>query len=266
MKQFFRPFLILLVLISALLIAGNISVSARSDKATLKQSELNPRAKNALLNRQGNKFQVQLLDEAGQELPPPVPPVVDEFQIDEENGDGDVTLQSNENAASVIRNKLSAQTHFPLMVNLDTNELIVTTPKGSKIVTILPDQAVQNMLAANVLDQLGGKGGLLWLEQQATPSASPTATPSATPTATPSASPTASPSASPEATLATGAIVLTLDEDGNLVYEITGVKFEKLLGLLRVALNRVVVVSAETGELLAVRQNLLTRLLDLFSV
>ena len=50
---------------------------------------------------------------------------------------------------------MEAETKFPLSVNLATNELIVTTPAGERVVTVLPDQAVQNMLAANVIDQLG---------------------------------------------------------------------------------------------------------------
>ena len=118
-----------------------------------------------------------------------------EFDTDPDDEDS-LKVKAHGNATLVISNKLAAQTNFPLRVNLDTNELIVNTPKGVKIVTILPDQAVANMLAANVLDQIGGKGGLLWLAEN--PSPTPIATPSATPTATVSATPTSSePTATP---------------------------------------------------------------------
>ena len=189
-----------------------------------------------------------------------------EFDIEDPEDDDVTTVKANGNAALVIRNKIAAQTHFPLMVNLDTNELIVTTPHGEKIVTILPDKAVENMLAANVLDQLGGKGGLLWLQSVATPSATPVATGSAEPEdGTPSA--TATPSATPESSTEVETdVTLTTDEDGTLVYEIEGYKNKKFLALFDVQLQRVVIVSAETGELIKVKQNFPTRLLDLLSI
>ncbi|KKU03988.1 MAG: hypothetical protein UX88_C0011G0014 [Candidatus Woesebacteria bacterium GW2011_GWC2_47_16] len=49
--------------------------------------------------------------------------------------------------------EIEAETDFPLSVNPQTNELVVTTPAGEKVVTILPDQAVTNMLANNVFDR-----------------------------------------------------------------------------------------------------------------
>lgn len=46
-------------------------------------------------------------------------------------------------------------TSLPLSVDLRTNQLIATTPAGERNLTVLPDAAVQNMLADNVIDQLG---------------------------------------------------------------------------------------------------------------
>jgi hypothetical protein len=111
----------------------------------------------------------------------------------------------------------------------------------------------------------------------ATPSGTPTpeATVSATPTpptATGAASPTPeeSPPATPTGealTLPSGesAITLTSTGDGVLAYEIDGVKYEKFFGFIKVMLKRKVIVSAETGELLGIDQDLLTKLLDLLS-
>ena len=239
-----------------------------SDK-TVGKNDLPPQAKSVWIRGQGNSLQVKPLSEGGDELEFTEGDGVDSFILEEE-GDGseetEFEVKSKDNAALVIRNKLATQTHFPLMVNLETNELIVTTPKGQKVVTVLPDQAVANMLAANVLDQLGGKGGIKWLEQQeATASATPFATASATPSATASAEPSASPSAE-VAEVQESAVVLTIDEEGELVYEISGVKFERLLGLIPVTLQRTAIVSTTTGELIAVDQSFFTRLVDLLSV
>ncbi len=52
------------------------------------------------------------------------------------------------------RNKVGAETKMPLSVNPDTNELSVETPKGTKVVTVLPDAAVQNILMNKVIDSV----------------------------------------------------------------------------------------------------------------
>lgn len=217
------------------------------------------------------------------------------LEVEDREDKNKTRIRAHENAAYVIRNRVAAKTNFPLMVNLETNELMVTTPKGTKAVTVLPDAAVAHMLAANVLDQLGGKGGLAWLEYraalvtlmptaqpmggQATSSAAPTATPSATPTggqATPTggqATPISTPSATPEAgptpevvDSAEEVIELTSDQDGALIYRIQGTKNKKLFFYMPIELARTVIVSAETGEILGIEQDWLTQLKDWLSV
>lgn len=217
-----------------------------------------------LLERHGYKIRVKLRDEKGNEVEIPEGSESAEFEI-EEPGDKTTKVMSRGNAFVVIKNKIGAQTHFPLMVDLETNELIVTTPAGQKVVTVLPDKAVENMLAANVLDQLGGKGGLLWLEYQekiATESAEPG---EATEAAAPEEA-TEAAEVETELEAVDEVINLTMTEDGVLAYQITGLKYEKLLGLFKVKLPRTVFVSAETGELLKIREDLLIRILDIFSV
>lgn len=220
--------------------------------------------KKLLLEPRGNKFKVTELDEEGEEVEDSEEP-----EEQEEIQGETATFKAQNNAAFVIRNKLAAQTNFPLMVNLDTNELIVNTPKGSKIVTVLPDAAVANMLAANVLDQLGGKGGFLWQQSQPAPTATVSATPTLveepTPTATDSGEPTATPSGVPVESLEDTPIRLVLTNEGVLAYEIDGIKIKRFLGIFKVKLNRVVFVSAETGELLVIQQKFLTRILDILS-
>jgi len=236
-------------------------------------------AKRVRLEPKDYQLQITIEDETGEEIEAPegTETESDEFEIEEPEDKTTVKVRSLKNSYAIIRDKIAAQTHFPLMVNLETNELIVTTPAGQKTVTVLPDQAVKNMLAANVIDQLGGKGGLLWLEYQAsivTPSPTPIATEAATPTpeATEAATPT------PEATLVAIAtpgpgvpliesiISLTTTDEGILTYEIEGIKHEKFLSFIKVMLKRKIIVSAETGELLGIEEDLPTRILDFFSI
>lgn len=47
--------------------------------------------------------------------------------------------------------KFSIESDFPLSVDPDTGELTVTTPAGSNVVAILPQQAIDKMLASGVV-------------------------------------------------------------------------------------------------------------------
>lgn len=226
-------------------------------------------AKRVRLEPKDYRLQITIEDETGEEIEAPegTETESDEFEIEEPEDKTTVKVRSLKNSYAVIRDKIAAQTHFPLMVNLETNELIVTTPAGQKTVTVLPDQAVKNMLAANVIDQLGGKGGLLWLEYQAsiaTPSPTPIATEAATPT--PEVTSVATATLGPGVPLIESIISLTVTNEGILTYEIEGIKHEKFLSFIKVMLKRKVIVSAETGELLGIEEDLPTRILDFFSV
>ena len=54
----------------------------------------------------------------------------------------------------IRREKLKAKTELPLTVN-NNNELVVTRPDGTtKIVTVLPDQAVEKMIEKGLLDDV----------------------------------------------------------------------------------------------------------------
>lgn len=220
---------------------------------------------------QNNRIQMRMLDENSQEVENGTDSGV--LEIEEPDYKTKVRIRSKDQANYVIRQKVAAKTNFPLQVNLDTNELIVTTPKGSKVVTILPDKAVENMLAAKVLDQLGGKGGLVWLAQQETLRAATASGEIATGSgeiATESGE-IATGSAEMEETVidpgetVNNVIDLEIEEDGTLTYHIEGYKNAKFLGMVKVQLKRVAVVSAETGALVRVNQDFVTRLLDLFS-
>ncbi len=239
-----------------------------------------------IIEREGLKIKVKRRSETTEGLEDSETSESAELEIEEPDDKRNVKIRSTGNAFMVIRDKVAAKTNFPLMVNLETNELIVTTPKGSKVVTILPDQAVKNMLAANVLDQLGGKGGLRWLEYQeqlaadeATDAGEEDEEPGEATEAgeeddeaTEAGEETEEPGeGTEEAALAVTTpveevISLIITDDGTLAYEIPGIKYEKFMGMIKVKLQRTAIVSAETGELLRIEQEFLTKILDFFSI
>lgn len=146
----------------------------------------------------------------------------------EDKDEIEVEVGGKEGEFVVRRGQTQARTNFPLSINLATNELVVTTPAGEKVVTVLPDQAVQNMLAANVIDQI----------EESTSGAS----------------------------LVRGIITLG-ERQGMPVYEIAGVRNHRFLGFIPVQTQVTAVVSAETGELVATEDvSLIEQAIGLLSV
>ncbi len=81
-----------------------------------------------------------------------------EIEPDEDEDKIRVATGSGEGQMVISRNRVRARTNFPLSVDLATNELIVTTPNGVKRVAVLPDQAIANLLANDVIDRLETPG------------------------------------------------------------------------------------------------------------
>jgi len=52
--------------------------------------------------------------------------------------------------------KFSVESDFPLSVNPATRELTVTTPAGSRVIAVLPEQAIDNMLASGIVTTTTG--------------------------------------------------------------------------------------------------------------
>lgn len=237
-----------------LLLFSPLAVSAKSDNANSHSENsgsgkpVSP-GKSLKVEPKGNSLKVTEVEvtEEGEEeeLGEPTTETEVEVESEESEVEDNTTIKANENAALVIKNKLTAQTRFPLRVNTETNELIVITPKGAKVVTVLPDKAVENMLAANVIDYLGGKGGLLFDLENPEPTATSSGSPSPTATGSTEPSPTASGSAE---TAQAENFTLELDDDGELVYKIRGQKQKRFLGIFGVTIDKIVIVSAETGN------------------
>lgn len=180
------------------------------------------------LERRGDRvvFKVESEGEVEEELE------TDEIlKIDERLGG--IKIEAAGNQFVVTRNNFQAQTSFPLSIDLATNQLVVTTPAGEKVVTVLPDQAVQNMIAAGIFDRVG-TGEVI---TEATAGA---------------------------AQVLASAIELA-QRQGVPIYKIIGLRDQKLLGFIPVTTQVQVAVSAETGAVVDTTQPLLDRVIDLLA-
>ncbi len=150
------------------------------------------------------------------------------LKIDERLGASGIKVATAGGERFVIqRGATGAVTDFPLSIDLATNTLIVNTPAGQKTVTVLPDQAVQNLIAANVVNRLGGQA---------------------------------------IANVTSVSQVITLGEQNGVpIYEINGISDQRLLGFIPIAIEKTVTVSAETGTVVSTQQSLGNRILDLFA-
>jgi hypothetical protein len=155
----------------------------------------------------------------------------DSSELDDENNelkDQGIEIKSGSNSAKEIhRHGVKARTNFPLSVDPVTHQLTVTTPAGVKVVTVLPDQAVQNMLQKRILSSV---------EQQADDSASESATNT------------------------------TLTEVNNQpVFQIKGLANKKALGILPISFAKTVYVSVENGQVVKTDEDLFSKLIESIS-
>lgn len=124
-----------------------------------------------------------------------------------------------------ISNTHGAISAFPLKVDQVTGTLSVTTPKGEKVVAVLPDSAIKNMLASKVMSYV---------------------------TSVPAEGELAS----------TDKLVTLTQKDDLLVYEIDGVREYKLLGFIPLKSKVKAFVSAENGQVVKTETSLLGRILN----
>ena len=160
---------------------------------------------------------------------------LDEIENELENdlGEDDIEIATNSGRPAIIKNKVAALTDFPLSIDIGTNQLIITTPKGQKIVTILPDQAVQALLATGFLNTVNSVQ-----------------------------------SSDTSVTSTTGSVDNVVElkvRNGEPVYEIEGTKTFRLFAAIPIEQPVRAIVSAETGEVVAKQQSFVTNVIDLLS-
>jgi len=126
---------------------------------------------------------------------------------------------------SIDAGRIRAKTHFPLSVDPTTHTLTVTTPAGTKEVTILPDQAVHNLLQHQILSTINQSSG----------------------------------SGTTDNTISLTQV------NNQPVFSIPGQSDKKFLGLFPVSFNKTVFVSAQTGQVIQTKENFLNKFLETFS-
>jgi len=155
-------------------------------------------------------------------------------EIEEELEDNGIKIATGGAGRLIFaKNQIAATTSFPLSIDIGTNQLIVTTPAGEKIVAVLPDQAVENLLATGVISELAR-------------------------------STTEETALSNEIGM-TNAIVEFKIKNDEPIYEIDGIKIYRLFAVIPVSRPVTAVVSSETGELIEREQSFLTNIVDLLS-
>jgi len=176
-----------------------------------------------------------------------------EAETEVENEEEEATPSAS---PSNLENRLRSISKFPLRIDTETNQLIMIKGGVERVLTILPEKAVQNMLRAHLKKGLGpkffGAGG---------PSATPSA--SATPISTSSAEGIVT-EASTDILVLENQIELE-EKEGKPVYKIPARKHLKLFGFIPTTTQFTDFISAETGNLIEEQQSILARFLDLLS-
>lgn len=74
--------------------------------------------------------------------------------LDDDLDEDSVEISSESGRQRIMKGGVAARSNFPLMVNSVTKELVINTPAGEKVVSVLPDVAVENLIEAGVFDQV----------------------------------------------------------------------------------------------------------------
>lgn len=152
-----------------------------------------------------------------------------ENELEEKMEEEGIEIASSSGKPIFSKNGIGATSHFPLSINPETNQLIVTTPAGQKIVTVLPDQAVRNMIEKKYITIVENQENI----------------------------------ASESGQLDNTISLETRNDEP--VYRIKGKKNHKIFGLIPVETETTIYASAETGNPVAQEQSLLASFIDLLS-
>lgn len=191
-------------------------------------------------NRQEIKFEVKngkvkAIAQDGTETELPDNLSEESIKIEDKSGKGEVELKAIGDNLFILKSKSQARTKLPISVNTETSELTVTTPKGTKVLTILPDKAIEGMIKAGIIDQ-----SELSTTQQLE-------------------------SFSSTEEQKGVSVELTTSENGRLVYKVNGTQTKRVFGIFPVKFEKTAEVSAETGEVMQPKESTLNKILNLLS-
>lgn len=201
---------------------GTTKIEIENGTIKLKYSIVNGQVVLNVENEDGEEVEIE--DDELEEL---------ENEVEDELEDDDIRLvPTTDNQLALTQNKIAALTNFPLSINVETKELIITTPAGQKVVTVLPDEAVQNLLATGIINNI-----------------------ETLPTDT---------AIQDQLDILTGVVEIETRGD-ELVYKIKGNKTHFILGIIPVTTPVTAFVSTDTGQTVAKQQSILTNIIDLLS-
>lgn len=189
------------------------------------------------VEQEGDKVVTKFKDENGKEAELEATEEAEILDnLDKKLDDDDIKIATGSAELGFIQKGRRVRTNFPLSINPSTGELFVTTPSGVKIVTILPQEAVENMINAGVLTRL---------EEPPVPT-----TPESTSSGVVSVE---------------GAPIEITEANNTPAYVISGVKAQKMLGFIPVDIKIKTYVSTTDGSLIKIQESLFSRILDLLS-
>ncbi len=163
-----------------------------------------------------NENEIELEDEAEDEAVK---------EIEKELEKEDVKIATAPGQMALVNKRIGALSNFPISIDPTTRQLTVTTPAGSKVVAVLPQKAIDNMLASKVMDDVVGE--------------------------------------KVNNNLASIPDLVKLEtENGVLGYKVKGTKTHKLLGFIPIKTKVEAFVSAENGQVVESSQSLLGRILN----
>ena len=128
---------------------------------------------------------------------------------------------------TIKKGEVEAHAELPISVDPTTHALTITTPAGVKTVTVLPDEAVNNLLSHNIIDTVENIA-----------------------------------SGSSETTLQN--VTLT-SLNNEAVFAVNGTSSKKLLGIFPLHFAKQAFVSAESGKVVQVNETILSKFLETFS-
>lgn len=152
-----------------------------------------------------------------------------ETEIENEFKKTGIKIGTGSGKPVLSKNKIAATTDFPLSVDVGTNQLIITTPAGQKRVTVLPDQAVTNLLATKIFNKVDSASNL-----------------------------------SGDLKEFEGVIKLEI-RNNEPVYRVKGIKTHKFLGIIPIDSEATAFISSETGDLVAQEQPFIANLISILS-
>jgi hypothetical protein len=214
--------------------AGKTAIAER-----YKAKQLEEAAKTAVVNEakkvevkstQGNKVRVQTVPT---ELTVAAPLAEEDevvFVQKVATSEAKTRIMSKDQSKYMITNGIAAKVGTPLSFNLETNEMTVTTPNGTKVVAILPDAALQQARLGAMIEVAD------------------------IPTATDSA----------DVNVEESPITL-MDYQNSPTYAVKGKAKKNLFGFIPVELDKTVYVSAVSGNVVDTYQSPFDRFLDLVS-